>query len=439
MPRGRKRPVEVDLTGDDDDDVVAHRSKAPRSTQSSFRSTDAPSRSSYVHHVDRDDDEEDAAGEVIATSQDDGHGHGTETFESYGILNTKIVGIRYYNGYATVGERVVWRREPGNQYDRNAIRVDNVRGEQIGHIPRTVAAKLAPYLDAGDLTMDAALSGERAFFDCPLRVDLFGTSAPDAKEALQARMLSDRLPVDQLRRKERERKQREKEQEQRRKRQEKERKQREKAQKAAELKKVVDQAQEKKTDYVGTSSVGIPDVDIGPNLEELMEGAEHFNPREVAEAVERYGAGEEALSKMPLAEQPARIATPLLPYQRQGLAWLLEKENPALPPAGSQDAVQLWKRHAQKANVFTNIATNFSLKDEEPRLASGAILADDMGLGKTLQVISLIVQDLEPDDLPQGSAATLIISPLSVMSNWSGQVRIQCSPSRKGRQQTPRS
>lgn len=32
------------------------------------------------------------------------------------------------------------------QYDPNAIRVDNVFGQQVGHIPRTVAAKLAPYL-----------------------------------------------------------------------------------------------------------------------------------------------------------------------------------------------------------------------------------------------------------------------------------------------------
>jgi SWI/SNF-related matrix-associated actin-dependent regulator of chromatin subfamily A3 len=32
------------------------------------------------------------------------------------------------------------------QYDSNAIRVDNVLGNQIGHIPRAVAEKLAPYL-----------------------------------------------------------------------------------------------------------------------------------------------------------------------------------------------------------------------------------------------------------------------------------------------------
>lgn len=56
------------------------------------------------------------------------------------------MGVRYYRGYATPGEHVVLKREPTNQYDRNAIRVDNVMGAQIGHIPRNLAAKLAPYM-----------------------------------------------------------------------------------------------------------------------------------------------------------------------------------------------------------------------------------------------------------------------------------------------------
>ena len=57
-------------------------------------------------------------------------------------MSGKIVGCRYYNGYISIHEMVVLSREPNNQYDRNAIRVDNVRGNQIGHIPRGVAAKL---------------------------------------------------------------------------------------------------------------------------------------------------------------------------------------------------------------------------------------------------------------------------------------------------------
>jgi SWI/SNF-related matrix-associated actin-dependent regulator of chromatin subfamily A3 len=45
-------------------------------------------------------------------------------------------------GLVGEGEEVVLRREPTNQYDRNAIRVDNIAGVQIGHVPKNIAAKL---------------------------------------------------------------------------------------------------------------------------------------------------------------------------------------------------------------------------------------------------------------------------------------------------------
>ena len=124
---------------------------------------------------------------------------------------------------------------------------------------------------------------------------------------------------------------------------------------------------------------------------------------------------------MPMVESPERLKTQLLPYQRQGLAWLLDRENPQIPPAGSTDVVQLWKRSTTDTKLFTNIATNFSIKNQEPSLASGGILADDMGLGKTLEIISLIVSELA-SNYSQTKGPTLIVAPVSVMSNWSGQV-----------------
>jgi SWI/SNF-related matrix-associated actin-dependent regulator of chromatin subfamily A3 len=63
-----------------------------------------------------------------------------------GVVSTQIVGVRFYRGYANPHERVIINREANNQYDRNAIRVDNVMGAQIGHIPRQMAAKLAAYI-----------------------------------------------------------------------------------------------------------------------------------------------------------------------------------------------------------------------------------------------------------------------------------------------------
>lgn len=45
-----------------------------------------------------------------------------------------------------------------------------------------------------------------------------------------------------------------------------------------------------------------------------------------------------------------------------------------------------------------------------------------MGLGKTLEMIALMVADIGSDT---ESKTTLIVAPLGVMSNWSGQVYIQ--------------
>src|SRR5262249_22567675 len=107
----------------------------------------------------------------------------------------------------------------------------------------------------------------------------------------------------------------------------------------------------------------------------------------------------------------AELSTTLLPYQRQGLKWMLDHESPELPK-GRDDLVQLWK---SSGKFYTNIATNFSFS-KAPELASGGLLADDMGLGKTIQIISLIMADPHKNGDP-----TLIIAPLSVMSNWSNQ------------------
>lgn len=89
------------------------------------------------------------------------------------------------------------------------------------------------------------------------------------------------------------------------------------------------------------------------------------------------------------------------------------KENPQLPTKGSQESTQLWKWD-QRGRGMYNLATNF-LVSNPPKLLSGGILADEMGLGKTLQVISLI--------LTGGPGPTLIVAPLSVMSNWEQQIR----------------
>jgi SWI/SNF-related matrix-associated actin-dependent regulator of chromatin subfamily A3 len=409
----------IDLTNSDDENVNFPARKVPRiDDRASFlqpTSATRPAGSLRAVHP-RSYRAEELSDESEANQLVAGNGANTEqthNIEHYGTLNTKIVGIRYYDGVATVGEVVLLRREPSNPYDSNAIRVDNVLLRQIGHIPRQVAAKLARYMDDGSLVLEAKLSGQAGQFDCPLSVQIYGTTEPDAKTQLKLRLRNDKLPFDALVRREREEIARKK------------------AEKAAALSKVarkgasVGLSQQSEADqqsqWAGSSN---PSSSLGDeSVSDLMHNSERFNPREVGEVVEKYGVNEEALQNLPFATPPRRLTTDLLPYQKQGLAWLLDKENPKLPPPGSDEVVQLWKRSG--SNKFTNIATNFSVKAQDPLLASGGILADDMGLGKTVQIISLILSGLESNMNKPGQGethATLVIAPLSVMSNWRTQI-----------------
>ena len=41
---------------------------------------------------------------------------------------------------------------------RNAIAVQNIGRTQVGHVPRQMAAKLAPYIDAGLITIEGTMN-----------------------------------------------------------------------------------------------------------------------------------------------------------------------------------------------------------------------------------------------------------------------------------------
>ena len=326
-----------------------------------------------------------------------------DSYELYGILNTKIVGCRFYDGRVTVGEYVTVRREPRNPYDSNAIRIDNIQAKQIGHIPRQVAAKLASLIDSRELLVEGAVTGPKGFYETPMALKLFGTTDTVAAAALKQRMQDLRLPVTDHIKAEAERKRKAKELEKR-------RKEAEKA--AARMRKLGGLQVDENGDarYAGFATPGMGGET--QTMEELLSNAQAFNPRDVQDVVNKFAAGEEVLAKMEMADQPPSMKTTLLPYQRQGLKWMLDHESPRLPTSGLADPVQLWKNND---GVFLNIATSFATK-QPPVLASGGILADDMGLGKTIQIISLIMADPHRNRQP-----TLIVAPLSVMSNWSTQ------------------
>ena len=73
----------------------------------------------------------------------------------------------------------------------------------------------------------------------------------------------------------------------------------------------------------------------------------------------------------------------LLPYQQQGLHWMLgrERQRSVFDEGGF-----FWeKKQRQGATVYWNSLTNSTVQ-EEPAMCRGGVLADEMGLGKTIQV-----------------------------------------------------
>ncbi|GJN66954.1 hypothetical protein ACCO45_011115 [Purpureocillium lilacinum] len=317
--------------------------------------------------------------EFLDLTQDD---DGPPT-EFYGSFDGKIVGVRYYSGYANPGEAVICRREPQNQYDRNAIRVDNVMYQQIGHLPRKVVEKIAPYVDSGDLTLEAQLTGEKGIYDCPIRVLFFGPSDPASRARIEKALKADKLV------------------------------------KATQLNQTRKEAEAKRLAMglkAGSSSQGVGSEQNEPDqaevtLEDLMKSSDATEFRQGGDAIKTLAIDEDHLAKMPMATQPPELKATLLPYQLQGLAWMMSKEKPELPEKGSERLVQLWKK--TNRGMYWNLASGFATQ-APPKLCSGGILADDMGLGKTLQIISLI--------LAGGPGSTLIVAPVSVMSNWKQQI-----------------
>ncbi|KAJ5657727.1 uncharacterized protein N7484_001376 [Penicillium longicatenatum] len=360
-------------------------------------------------------DEDDAqATELVEGSQDVDESSPSSSM-LYGNLETKIVGVRFYNGIATPGEHVILKREPHNQYDPNAIRVDNIMGIQVGHIGRGIAAKLAPYIDSKDLHVEGVLTGTKGPYDCPVTLPLYGPTDPARKIIVKQKMQKDRLPLREFMDAERKEKQRQKQIAA-------EQKQAEKNARAMALKKAAAgwQAGDDDTMFANLSTpTGLGEVT--ETIEDLINQSSTFNPREIGQVVESFGQKESDMAKMPMVDTPAGLSTELLPYQKQGLAWMIARESPTLPLPGSDAVVQLWKR---SGNNFTNVATNYS-SATAPTLSSGGILADDMGLGKTIQVISLILADPAPKT-SDSSKATLILAPVGVMSNWRNQIQDHC-------------
>lgn len=339
--------------------------------------------------------------------------------EIYCTMATNVVGIQYYKGLVGPGEEVLLVREPSNPYDRNAIQVKNIGHVQVGHLPRNVASKLATLMDRQLVTVegvvnDGNLSGSRGY-TLSLRLKIFGPS--DKRNSLEP-LLGWATPGQRG----------------------------------------FPSRQTATSTPVVPASVGrTPSAAVGPSQQRNQTPAQREAAQKQQEALQKAAELRQMLSNLekvddegrrgslldtlcstddvlslPLHPNPPSLETGeltvnLMRHQLQALQWCIERENPVLPKKEGDKPVQFWQlRKNGSSSYYYNIATK-TPQTAPPALGRGALCADAMGLGKTLTMISLIIAT-KKDNNPGFSKTTLIVAPLSVLSNWDKQIKDHCTP-----------
>ena len=100
------------------------------------------------------------------------------------VQRSPLAGFRHYDGGEVLrglkpGDRLELVREPDNQYDANAVRVE-WRGVKLGYVPRRDNAAVARQMDHG-ATLEARLAGLRENRNRSVRLE-FEVVAPLAVE-----------------------------------------------------------------------------------------------------------------------------------------------------------------------------------------------------------------------------------------------------------------
>ncbi len=167
---------------------------------------------------------------------------------------------------------------------------------------------------------------------------------------------------------------------------------------------------------------------------------------------------------LPEVEPDDRIQTELLRHQKQALYFMIQREKPLAERADSKLTASIWQKKLVRGEeeIYQNVITGQQERDPPPDTLGG-ILADTMGLGKTLSVLSLVactsslaedwaqpassqplhptpekpsasstvVPKAEPLALPtvaRNGKGTLLICPLSTVTNWEEQIKQHTKP-----------
>uniref|UniRef100_A0A1A8UL01 Helicase-like transcription factor n=1 Tax=Nothobranchius furzeri TaxID=105023 RepID=A0A1A8UL01_NOTFU len=93
----------------------------------------------------------------------------------FGNLKGTVVGLRYYTGVVNRGEMVGLVREPQNPYDSNAVKVTNIYGNQVGHIKKELAAAMAYMMDRSLAKVEGVVhTGVNNPFSMPVMLSFWG-------------------------------------------------------------------------------------------------------------------------------------------------------------------------------------------------------------------------------------------------------------------------
>ena len=236
------------------------------------------------------------------------------------------MGVQYYRGITSLDENLLFKREPNNPYDKNAIRVDNVANIQVGQyfpsgtfvliisIPREVAAVLAPLLDMGHIEAEGTVVEMRNAYNIPITIQLF-SRAPIAQQIFA--QLSSKFNISEY---------------------------------PAGLGRGTLKAHPPVTPAAAINTK----ISVTSSYSQLIRDSIAFDSRALKETTEKFGMSIKDLESLEAAVQPPKVKTPLLHYQLQGLKWLLNMEHPKLP-VKPDELRQFWKK---VGNNWFNIATN---------------------------------------------------------------------------------
>ncbi|KAF7315555.1 hypothetical protein MIND_00070800 [Mycena indigotica] len=329
------------------------------------------------------------------------------------IVRSQVVGVQYYDGLVGPGEEVRLIRQPLNQYDRWAIQVQNIGSRQVGHLPRAVAAQLSPLLDASLVVaeghmFDGNLGSRRKIYTLEIMVKIYGS--PLKRNILWPKLRGWATPTGGL------------------------------LPPSGQTSSASVAPPLPPPPTAGPSKNAKPTAAQAEALRQAQEQQKANTLRATLDTMEkvdderrRNGLLDQLLSAEDILQLPVCPAAPgkgkglrvdLLKHQSQALQWALERENPTLPKRETDKPVQFWQLRA--GGVYFNLAANTPQKTP-PVLSRGAICADAMGLGKTLTMLALILATKKHAS-PSFSNSTLIVVPLSVLSNWEKQIGDHCVP-----------